>query len=110
METATPHLSACPIPALTAPRSAQAWRAAAWTLVCVLTCAPGLLAQGIVAWGDNSSGQANVPALPTTSSVSSVEIGAGDSDTLSRSGDGTLLGWGVPTPTGSSTSRPYRPG
>jgi len=46
----------------------------------------------IVAWGDNSFGQCNVPVLP--SGLSYVQVSAGMYHTVARRSDGTLVAWG----------------
>jgi Tol biopolymer transport system component len=52
-----------------------------------------LLSDGsIMAWGYNSWGQCDVPALPP--GVRYVQVSAGDYHSLARRSDGTVVGWG----------------
>ncbi|HZN40138.1 MAG TPA: hypothetical protein VFD82_15130, partial [Planctomycetota bacterium] len=46
----------------------------------------------VLAWGDNSFGQCNVPALPT--GLSYVEVSAGRRHTVARRSDGSVVAWG----------------
>jgi alpha-tubulin suppressor-like RCC1 family protein len=46
----------------------------------------------VVAWGDNSFGQCNVPALPP--GLSYVEVAAGGLHTVARCSDGSVVAWG----------------
>ena len=46
----------------------------------------------VVAWGDNTYGQNNVPPLP--SGLSYVEIDAGYSHAVARGDDGSIVAWG----------------
>jgi ribosomal protein L14 len=46
----------------------------------------------VVAWGDNSSGQCNVLALPPGSSY--VEVAGGWNHTVARRSDGSVVAWG----------------
>jgi hypothetical protein len=46
----------------------------------------------VVAWGSNSDGQTNVPALPPGRTYS--ELGAGAAHTVARRSDGTVVAWG----------------
>ena len=46
----------------------------------------------VVAWGDNTYGQCNVPALPA--GLTYVEIAAGCSHTVARRSDGSVVAWG----------------
>jgi hypothetical protein len=46
----------------------------------------------VVAWGKNTSGQCDVPPLP--SGVTYVELAAGDNHCIARRSDGTAVAWG----------------
>jgi hypothetical protein len=46
----------------------------------------------IVAWGDNTSGQCNEPALPP--GLTYVEVAAGGQHTVARRSDGSIVAWG----------------
>jgi hypothetical protein len=50
----------------------------------------GLLGQNVIAWGDNTFGQCDVP--PAATNV--VAMAAGDHHSLALRADGTLVGWG----------------
>jgi hypothetical protein len=60
----------------------------------------------VVAWGDNSYGQCNVPALP--SGLAYVEIAAGRRHSLARRSDGSVVAWGE-TGLGQCNVRPLTP-
>jgi len=66
--------------------------AAAPALLFVLICASPAIGQGIAAWGSNSSGQTDVPALPPN--LSYVEIAGGNDHTVARLSDGSVIAWG----------------
>jgi Regulator of chromosome condensation (RCC1) repeat len=69
----------------------------------VLTCAIVGLAcvilagiarsQSVIAWGSNSFGQCNVPALPV--GLTYVEVAAGYGHTVARRSDGSVVAWGT---------------
>src|SRR5436190_1705058 len=47
---------------------------------------------GVVAWGDNYSGQGDVPALSL--GLTYVEVAAGGRHTVARRSDGSVVAWG----------------
>ncbi len=67
------------------------------TLAILLLCATTGRAQNVIAWGDDSQGQTDVP--PSATNV--VAVAAGASNSLALRADGTLIIWG------STTTVPY---
>ncbi|MGA3143939.1 MAG: hypothetical protein ABSF10_13095 [Verrucomicrobiota bacterium] len=64
----------------------------AWASTCLflIACHPALAGNYVIAWGDNSYGQTNVPVAVTN--VQAVAAGFGFS--LALQGDGTVIAWG----------------
>ena len=61
----------------------------------------------VVAWGDNNSGQCDVPVLPA--GLTYVEVAAGNYHVVARRSDGSVVVWGSTRPV-SATCRPFREG
>src|ERR1035441_4639160 len=65
----------------------------AWTssaLAMLLLCASAGRAQNVIAWGDDSQGQTDVPS----SATNVIAVAAGASHSLGLCADGTILCWG----------------
>src|ERR1035438_2668592 len=61
-----------------------------WILCLLLVSANIAHSQNVIAWGDNSFGQTNVP----NNATNVVAIAAGDYHSLALRADGLLLAWG----------------
>ena len=72
----------------------SAWNEGSYTQVAAgHTHTVGLRIDGsIVAWGDNSYGQTNVPALPP--GLNYTQVAAGDAHTVALRSDGSVVAWG----------------
>ncbi|HLX94576.1 MAG TPA: hypothetical protein VKU37_02415 [Verrucomicrobiae bacterium] len=72
----------------------------AGSLLFLIPSIPVIAGNYVVAWGDNTDGETNVPAAATNV----MAIAAGDEYSLALEGDGTVIAWGKTTavPTGLS--------
>ena len=60
---------------------------------CLFFAGENICGQNVIAWGNNSAGQTNVPA----SATNVIAVAAGSSHSLALRDDGTVISWGSTT-------------